>query len=391
MKTKLLSITALFTAIILCVTICFVFTQKNVNIEDIKAEQILALNEIEQLTKNAVSANDTAEIAMLEDKIAILQDEIRNSANSELKDDLNSEIFIMCGICIAFLVVIFGYVYLAVLCPFDKMKGYAEKIAQGNFDTPLNYERSNYFGEFTWAFDHMRLEIINARSCEREAIENNKTVIATLSHDIKTPISSICAYAEGLEANLDTSAEKRAKYLGVIMKKCDEVAKLTNDLFLHSLSDLDKLKITPENVSLREFLSEIVTEISAEQNDICFTKPNFDAVVFIDKNRFVQVTENLINNARKYAKTKIDIWAEQKDNSIFIHFRDYGEGIPDKDMPFIFEKFYRGRNSKDEQGSGLGLFIVKYIMEHMKGMILLHNHSDGLEATLILPIQEIIA
>lgn len=72
---------------------------------------------------------------------------------------------------------------------------------------PLNYERSNYFGEFTWAFDSMRREITKARSCEREATENNKTVIATLSHDIKTPISSIRAYAEGLEANLDNTPE----------------------------------------------------------------------------------------------------------------------------------------------------------------------------------------
>ena len=81
----------------------------------------------------------------------------------------------------------------------------------------------------------MRKEITKARSCEREAIENNKTVIATLSHDIKTPIASIRAYAEGLEANLDSTYEKRMKYLSILMRKCDEVSKLTNDLFLHSL------------------------------------------------------------------------------------------------------------------------------------------------------------
>ena len=130
-----------------------------------------------------------------------------------------------------------------ILLPFDKMEIFAGKIAQGNFDFPLNFERSNYFGAFTWAFDSMRKEITKARSCEREAIENNKTVIATLSHDIKTPIASIRAYAEGLEANLDSTYEKRMKYLSILMRKCDEVSKLTNDLFLHSLADLDKLKI----------------------------------------------------------------------------------------------------------------------------------------------------
>lgn len=78
-----------------------------------------------------------------------------------------------------------------------KIAGFAENIAQGNFDVPLKYERCNYFGAFTWAFDSMRKEIIKARAAEREAVENNKTVIATLSHDIKTPVASIRAYAEG--------------------------------------------------------------------------------------------------------------------------------------------------------------------------------------------------
>ncbi len=126
---------------------------------------------------------------------------------------------IMSGISILFLFVVFGYIYKAILCPFEKMKKFAEKVAQGNFDIPLNYERSNYFGEFTWAFDSMRREITKARACEKEAIDNNKTVIATLSHDIKTPIASIRAYAEGLEANLDTSIEKRYQYLAVLIKK----------------------------------------------------------------------------------------------------------------------------------------------------------------------------
>ena len=98
-----------------------------------------------------------------------------------------------------------GYVYFAILRPFEKMKAFAGKIARGDFEDSLRYERSNYFGEFTWAFDSMRTEIIKARACEKEAIENNKTVIATLSHDIKTPIASIRAYTEGLEANMDTT------------------------------------------------------------------------------------------------------------------------------------------------------------------------------------------
>lgn len=205
----------------------------------------------------------------------------------------------------------------------------------------------------------VRREITKSRACEREAIESNKTVIATLSHDIKTPVSSIRAYAEGLEANMDNIPERRERYLSVIMKKCDEVSKLTDDLFLHSLSDLDKLKISSEKFELCGFIEKAIEEIAAEQNNVRFTKPAFTAVVSADKNRLTQITENLINNARKYAKSDIDVLVTQSEDNVEIHFRDFGKGIPDEDMPFIFDKFYRGKNCGNEQGSGLGTLHCK--------------------------------
>ena len=273
-------------------------------------------------------------------------------------------------------------------CLFDKMKNFAEKIAQGNFDIPLDYERSNYFGSFTWAFDSMRREITKARACEREAIDNNKTVIATLSHDIKTPVSSIRAYAEGLDANLDSSPEKRRKYLSVIMRKCDEVSKLTNDLLLHSLADLDKLKMQPERFELISFMESSVKEIAAEQNDIHFISPDYTVEVFADKNRLMQITENLINNARKYAHTDITVSIEKTEKAVMINFRDSGSGILDEDMPFIFEKFYRGKNTGTEQGSGLGLYIVKYLTEAHNGEVSLRNAAGGgLEVTVSFPLK----
>ncbi|MBP1561151.1 MAG: HAMP domain-containing histidine kinase [Oscillospiraceae bacterium] len=378
MKGKLISLTALFSALIIAAACIFYFSEKQANSQDNKSEQLVAVNEIEQLAK-------LGEYEKLSEKTAELSASIRAA---RVISNVSGGIFVMCGICIVFLIGVLGYVYFAILRPFDKLKGFAEKISQGNFDIPLDYERSNYFGEFTWAFDSMRREITKARACEREAVENNKTVIATLSHDIKTPVASIRAYAEGLEANLDGTPEKRKKYLGVIMKKCDEVSRLTNDLLLHSLSDLDKLKITPESFELCGFIESAVNEIAAEHNDVRFKKPDFTAEVSADKNRLMQITENLINNARKYAKTDIDVFITLSDGNVLIHFRDFGKGIPDEDMPFIFDKFYRGKNCGSEQGSGLGLYIVKYITEQMNGNILLHNHNDGLEATVILPVIE---
>lgn len=282
----------------------------------------------------------------------------------------------------------FLYIGLRIIRPFEKLSDFAQRIAKGDFDLPLNYERENYFGKFTWAFDSMRREIIKARAAEKEAVENNKTVIATLSHDIKTPVASIRAYAEGLEAGLDSTPEKRRKYLSVIMSKCDEVARLTNDMFLHSLSDLDKLKMNSERLEFCGFAEGAVTEIGEEYGDVRFQKPDFTAFVDCDKNRLTQIFGNIITNARKYAKTDIDVSISLEGKEVSISFRDYGEGIADEDIPFIFGKFYRGKNCGGEQGSGLGLYIVKYVVEQSGGRVTLRNLEKGLEIKIFLPIIE---
>jgi len=375
MKGRVVSLAVLFSSLIIIVTGILYFSERQTNSQDKISEQLVVINEIEQLAK-------MGEYEKLTEKTAVLSESIHSM---QTVSDTDGGIFIMCGICIIFIGVIFGYIYFAMLRPFEKLKGFAEEISKGNFDIPLEYERSNYFGAFTWAFDSMRREIVRSRACEREAVENNKTVIATLSHDIKTPIASIRAYTEGLEAKLDATPEKREKYLSVIIRKCDEVSRLTNDLFLHSLSDLDKLVITPEDIELCGFMENAVSEIAADNNDVHFRKPYFSAVISADPKRLMQITENLIANARKYAKSDTDVYITLTDGMAEIHFRDHGKGIPDENMPFVFGKFYRGKNSDGEQGSGLGLYIVKHITEQMKGSITLHNHSDGLEVTVAFP------
>jgi signal transduction histidine kinase len=376
MKGRIVFVSILFSSIImLCSGILYIKNSGN-NTDDIRRQQIVAVNELEQLAK-------IGDIGKLTEKSAILQKNLLSSG-SIVPGCRNSLVLGLA--CVIYIIIVFGYIYFWILMPFNKMKIFAKEIAQGNFEIPLRYERSNYFGDFTWAFDSMRNEIKKARSCEKEAVENNKTIIATLSHDIKTPIASIRAYAEGLEANMDNSVLKRQKYISVIMKKCDEVSRLTNDLFLHSVSDLDKLKISLSQFELCEFLNETLTGLSDGQEDIRLLLPDKKILVSADKNRLAQVCGNLINNARKYAKTEIDISVILETENVKILFRDYGKGIPDSDMPFIFNKFYRGRNCGSEQGSGLGLYIVDYIVKRMDGKVVLNSYKDGLEAVIVLPV-----
>ncbi len=381
MKSRLIGITVLFALAVIVISGGFYFSLKQQDPSDERSEYIVALNEISRLS-------DSGNYAAAGEKTALLQETIRQAGKRQSVQGAALAIPITCGVSVLLFITAFGYIYFAMLRPFDKLKGFAEKISGGDFDVPLKFQRSDYFGEFTWAFDSMRNEIKKSRASEREAVENNKTVIATLSHDIKTPIASIRAYAEGLSANLDSSYEKRERYLSVILKKCDEVSRLTNDLFLHSISDLDKLKIIPEKIEIGAFTAGVMSEISAEREDVLFRRLEDTVFVNADENRLKQLYENIINNARKYAKTNIEVYFTREEGNIVLHFRDYGSGIPDENMPFIFDKFYRGNNCGDEPGSGLGLYIVKYIAEKNGGSVALQNHTPGLEVKVALPITE---
>lgn len=382
MKKQLISITLFF--MIAATIVFFVFNLKTPHnsYKDSYQEQLVDLNEIEQLTRK----NDIESQKKVEHSISEFKNSLTNSQANESESNEKDALLILYGFSIVFLFLVFSYVYLKIIRPFDKLKNYAGEIANGNFNTTLQYERTNFFGAFTWAFDHMRREIIKSRACEKEAINNNKTVIATLSHDIKTPIASIRAYAEGLDANLDSSPEKRRRYISVIMQKCDEVTRLTNDLFFHSLSDLDKLQISPLKENINNLLEKILHEMQIINSKIVLAGNTPDVFVMIDTKRFEQVLENLINNAEKYASgSRIEISSEIEGDEIFIHVQDYGNGIPYEDIPFIFDKFYRGRNVGDNQGSGMGLYIVKYLIEQMNGNVSLTNTSKGLMVTLSLP------
>lgn len=278
---------------------------------------------------------------------------------------------------LAVVIITLAYVYVAILRPFDRLEGFASQVAAGNLDVPLNQEKGQYFGKFTWAFDSMRKEIKKAREAEKTAIDNNKTVIATLSHDIKTPISSIRTYCEALEANLDRTPEKRAMYLNTIMDKCDEVGRLTDDLFIHSVSDMNQLSVTPARIDFKSFMAQTVELLSADDK-VRYSDDLGDSVyIKADPARLTQILENLVANSGKYACTIVDIKTYVDGSKVVTEVRDYGKGIPEENMPFITQKFYRGNNVEGIQGSGLGLYICNYLSEKMNAQFELSNVYDG--------------
>ena len=361
--------------LILC-SISFTFFLKN-RIKDNKVEDSLVLlNEIVKLTEEGNSA---------EGQILVLRQQILGNGAESKKIFVSQISLAYGGFMFLYALFVLLYIYGKVLKPFHKLEHYANEVAKGNLDITLKYERTNFFGAFTWAFDHMREEIFRARKNEEQAVAENKTVIAALSHDIKTPIASIRAYAEGLEAGLDADYESRERYLKVIMKKCDEVTALTNDLVLHSLSELEKLEIRCHNIMIGKVLEEIFRDL--EYCNMDMHRPFAQAQVWADEKRLAQAIENLLNNASKYApEALVEVWTLLQEDRYEIHIRDYGSGVLPEDMPFLCEKFYRGKNAGEKSGSGLGLYIVQYIMKRMEGGLCLTNHTDGLEVVVWLGI-----
>lgn len=334
---------------------------------------LVLLNEIARLTEPGTGAHPAGE------QIEELRELLRMNEPAPRRGFVYRTGIVYGAFALACMLLVLACVYFKVLRPFHRLERYAGEIAKGNLDIELKYERTNFFGAFTWAFDHMRQEILRARRCEEQAVAENKTIIAAISHDIKTPIASIRAYAEGLEAGLAADFESRERYLSVIMKKCDEVTALTNDLVLHSLSELTKLEITCRGISAAEVLDGILKDL--ERDNVKVLRPLPEACVQADEKRLAQVMENLLNNAAKYAPgAPVEVWAELRDGQYEIHIRDHGEGVLPEDMPFLCDKFYRGKNAGQQPGSGLGLYIVSYIMERMGGGLRLVNHGDGLEA-----------
>ncbi len=378
MKRELARIMLLFTIVLLvgCVGIHVYFRGK-ASLAGAGENNLVLLNEIEKLT------SDEEEDSPAKAQIEKLRVQLGNGANNGyIRED--QEVIAYFCLFMIYTAALLLYLYRKILKPFFELEQYAGQIAKGNLNVELNYQRTNFFGAFTWAFDHMRQEIIRTREREQAAVTENKTIIAALSHDIKTPIASIRAYAEGLEAELEADYEQRQRYLSVIMKKCDEVTRLTNDLVLHSLSELESLEIHLKRQELGALYEEIVRDL--EDKNVSAKLPFVRGEAAVDERRLAQVVENLLGNARKYAPgMRIDVWTEQKDFRYEFHVRDHGSGISPEDMPFVFDKFYRGRNVSEQPGSGLGLYIVKYITNQMDGDLELISRSDGLEAVVWIP------
>ena len=303
---------------------------------------------------------------------------IVHNPKAELEKQTNMKIalFVMSLILLTVVVSALYYIYLKrrVLDPFKKLKGFAVRVAGGNLDTPLEMDKGNVFGPFTESFDIMREELKASREREEKAVKSRKELVAQLSHDIKTPVSSIKAMTDVMSL---TASEEDKVTINAINAKADQIDSLISNLFHATLEELEQLEVKPEDINSTDIVQMIKDadyQNKIEKLDIK------DAVVFADRLRLNQVLNNIIFNSYKYADTMINVTSRFENAGskyLFIEIADKGPGVPEEELEMITQKFKRGSNAGNKDGSGLGLYISDYLMNKMEGSLTVRNTGDG--------------
>ncbi len=276
------------------------------------------------------------------------------------------------GICAGY----FFYLRRAVVKPFHKLKGFAERVAKGNLDIPLEMDRQNLFGAFTESFDIMRSELKKARIAEAKANESKRELVAKLSHDIKTPVASIKAASE-VGAALAADEKSRENYEQIV-QKADQINTLVTNLFSATLEELHELTVTPSERKSEELRTLLE---NADYLHRALIPPIPECMLFMDRLRLQQVFDNVFANSYKYANTKIDVTISVENKFLAVSVEDCGGGIDESELPLLKEKFKRGSNTKNIDGAGLGLYISDYCMKKMRGRLEIENGRAGLKVT----------
>ncbi|WP_019419779.1 HAMP domain-containing sensor histidine kinase [Paenibacillus sp. OSY-SE] len=265
----------------------------------------------------------------------------------------------------------------AVITPFKKLQSFALNVARGNLDIPLNMDKNNPFGAFTESFDMMREELAAARQSEYEANRSKKELVASLSHDVKTPVASIKAVSELML--LRANDEKAIKQLNMIYSKAEQINLLVTDMFHATLEELKELKVNVTE-EYSGVLKGIIANVNYDDQITCDPIP--DCIILTDVTRLQQVFDNILSNSYKYAGTAVKISSFITPTHLQIEIMDYGNGVSRDELPLLFNKFYRGNNIAGQTGAGLGLFISNYLMQSMQGDIECHNRDDGFTVAL---------
>ena len=266
-----------------------------------------------------------------------------------------------------------------VLRPVHDLDVAMAKIKDGDFDYMLPTDQKGEIGDLYRSYEDMRLRLKESADEKMEQEKANSELIRNISHDLKTPITSVKGYVEGLMDGVANTPEKQKKYLQTIYNKANDMDRLINELTLYSKIDNDRIPYNFRKINITDYFGDCVEEIGMdmESRGISLNYTNMvspDTLIIADPEQLKRVVNNIISNSVKYMdkpKQRIDIRILDEQDSVRIEIEDNGKGIAARDLPNIFDRFYRTDASRASAtgGSGIGLSIVKKIVEDHGGYI----------------------
>ncbi|MGN0516487.1 ATP-binding protein [Eubacterium sp.] len=282
-----------------------------------------------------------------------------------------------------------------ITAPIKKLSDGANEIAGGNLDYHIDYDSTNEIGTTVKSINDMTEKLKNLMQTKEEIEQSRKEMTAGIAHDLRTPLTSIKGYVEGLMDGIANTPEKQERYLNTIYSSAKDMENLLDELLTLSRFEEGKIKLEPIRIDIVQFLIEYLNERPQDNKAvITFTPPSYKESldVMLDPNRFSRVLNNIISNAIKYSSTarkpRIDISLEVYDKSVIIALKDNGIGISDENLKHIFESFYRADQARTrvQDGSGLGLAVCKEIVELHNGHIWATS-KEGSGTTMMISLQ----
>ena len=286
----------------------------------------------------------------------------------------------------ALFIVLLNY---SLLIPIQEIVLSANQIISGNYEYEYrrifsNRVNSDEIGELIYSFELLRDELKVKQLREENLKKAQQELISCISHDLKTPISTIKAYAEGMRDGIAKNEVTRENYIRIMIEKTNLLIDMIEDLLKFSNAQLNQLDICCKEIYFLPFFEKAMREIEGfvtQQNmRFSFHTDLQDRIVSIDDKRILEVLYNLVENSMKYRMDdgKIEIIASREGQQVLIRVIDNGIGINNDDIPYVFDKFYRAEKSRTSSipGSGLGLSICKYIIEEHGGSIYCKSRKD---------------
>lgn len=294
---------------------------------------------------------------------------------------------IILGVMSALIIGIMLFILTRILSPFDKLRELPYELSRGNLTLPIKESKSRFFGRFLWGVDLLRENLEQQKQRELALQKEKKTLLLSLSHDIKTPLAAIKLYTKALSKGLYTDKKKQLEIVENINKKADEIEDFITQIIRASREDFLELEVNNGEFYLSELMNSITLyykeKLSLVHVDFCIEK-YCDCILKGDVERSIEVLQNIIENAVKYGDGKcIDILFDEEEGCQLVIIRNSGCTLPDTELLHIFDSFWRGSNSEGKSGSGLGLYICRQLMNKMGGEIFAEISEGYMTVTVV--------